>query len=185
LTVLDEELQRLANERALAEERVAGLTVRAPSAGRLQLPRHTDLPGRFVGRGEVLGQVVAAELLGVRAMVPEAAIDLVRNRTQRVTLRLASRLSHAWPAGRVVLSPGATRTLVSPVLGDAGGGTVMVDAERTIGRYFIADIDAAGGLDGESYVNERVFVRFEHPAEPLIFRLARSVRRTFLDVLDV
>jgi putative peptide zinc metalloprotease protein len=187
LIVVDQELARLAEERELTAARLANLTVRAPSAGLLLLPRHRDLPGSFVGRGQVLGQVITPELVGVRAMVPETAIELVRNRTAEVTVRLASRLGQAWPARNLVIAPGATRTLVSPVLSDTAGGTVLLDAdgESTIGRYFIADLDIGADTAVAQYINERVFVSFRHPAEPLAFRLARSVRRTFLDVFDV
>jgi len=187
LVVVDQELARLAEERDLTAARLANLTVRAPSAGRLLLPRHRDLPGSFVGRGQVLGQVIAPELVGVRAMVPETAIELVRDRTEEVTLELASALGQSWPARNLVIAPGASRTLVSPVLSDAGGGTVLLDAdgESTIGRYFIADLDIGADAAVAQFINERVFLRFRHPPEPLVFRVARSVRRTFLDVFDV
>ena len=54
------------------QERVSLLQLRAHSGGRVALPAAADLPGQYVRRGQLLGQVVGSDAGSVRLALPEA-----------------------------------------------------------------------------------------------------------------
>ena len=85
--------------------------------------------------------------------------------------------------------PAASDRLPSAALGTQGGGRFAVDPMdpeglRTLERVFQFDLalpdDAEIGAAGE-----RVYVRFDHPSEPVAQRGYRALRRLFLRQLGV
>jgi putative peptide zinc metalloprotease protein len=79
--LLADQAQRAAGVVALARDRLADSVLRAPRDGVLALPEAESLPGRFVRRGDLIGQELAPDDLTVRVVVPQERIDLVRART--------------------------------------------------------------------------------------------------------
>jgi putative peptide zinc metalloprotease protein len=68
-------------------------------------------------------------------------------------------------------------------LAQAGGGHIALDPShsndpRTLETHFEFDIAIEGVR--ASVVGERVYVRFEHPEEPLATQIGRSLRQMFL-----
>lgn len=187
LKLVDEEIVRLSDEVAETEERRAALTLFAQKAGTWWVPSAEDLLGGFINRGDLIGYVAGDGQVRSRVLVPEKDVALVRDKTQAV---------NAWAAAtdwKVImiedwqLSPAATRDIPSPVLAQSGGGSIVPDPSaqkpQSLEPYFAADIFLPVGQRG--LVEQRIFVQFEHPAEPLIFRIYRVVRRTFLEYFDV
>jgi putative peptide zinc metalloprotease protein len=184
--------QDLARERlADALEQEAALTVRSPVDGVLLLPRPAaDMPGTFVQRGEPLAYVVEAGSLSVRVVVSQEDVDLVRQRATAVEARLADSLERALPARVIREAPGATASLPSGALTLAGGGGLAVDPaardDRTAFQsVFLFDLTIAEPIAAAPRLGGRVYVRFDHGAEPLAGRWYRSLRQLFLERLDV
>ena len=124
-----------------------------------------------------------------RVVVSQEEIDLVRNRTGRVEVRLADRVDRIRPATLKRVVPGASEQLPSSALGTVGGGSVLTDPRdpegvQAMGKLFHVHLDIQ---DPPGYVNvgSRVFVRFNHGWEPLARRWYRSVRRLFLSRFNV
>ena len=181
----------LAEERraaALAEQ--AKLVVRAPAAGVLLLPRPAaDLPGAFVRRGEALAYVVDTKTT-VRVVVRQEDVDLVRQRTAAVAVRLADAFARPLPARVVREVPAATAELPSGALGLAGGGTFAIDPEArdaatAFRAAFLFDLDLDLDLDAAQRLGGRAYVRFDHGAEPLASQWYRQLRQLLLERLDV
>ena len=174
---------------SLARERVGDVMIRSPANGRFVVPRAGDLPGRFVEQGELMGYVVGPSITTVRVVVPQSQASLVRERTQSVDVRLSPRVGEVLPASIEREVPAATDQLPSRALGIAGGGRLGVDPAdpeglRTLDRVFQVDL----ALPRDAYVGEiggRVYVRFDHGAEPVALRAYRSLRRVFLRQLGV
>ena len=170
------------------DAKLAGLIALSPSAGRFVVPRADDQAGRFHRQGEMLGYVVDPVQPQVRVVVPQGEVDLVSSATREVSLRRASQIDQVIP-GRVLRElPGGTAELPSRALAVGGGGTVAVDPRdetglRTLQRSF--QIDLAVPADGLSLYGGRVFVRFEHPPEPLLAQAWRAVRQLFLSRFHV
>jgi putative peptide zinc metalloprotease protein len=183
--VLDYERQRLAR----LVERSGRLVVRAAIGGEFVVPRHRDLPGRHVQQGELLGYVLSLDTISVRAVVTQQEVDLVRERTRSVAVRLAERLEEVYPATILRTVPAANERLPSPALGSVGGGQLPVDpresrGDRSVESLFEVELDvAAGSLPANG--GGRVYVQFDHGAEPLAWQWTRRLRQVFLSRLHV
>ena len=84
--------------------------------------------------------------------------------------------------------PSSSQELPSPVLSTRGGGSIALEADsaqelRALERYFRLELTASGLNDAK--LEERLYVLFHHPAEPLVKRWYRSLRRVFLRQFDV
>ncbi len=185
--VLREEITRVQAELRQARERQAELLVRSPASGRLVLPESGDLPGRYVTRGTMLGYVIPRDRGTVRVVIRQDEIGNVRQGIRRVQVRLASQLRRILPARVLREVPSVGRELPSPVLGQSGGGRIVLDpADREGQRAFerIYQFELGIGVP-VSRIGERVFVRFEHVPRSLAWRWYRGLRRLFLREFDV
>ncbi|PWB92652.1 PqqD family peptide modification chaperone [Methylosinus sporium] len=182
--IFREELRRLEGALALNRQRMADLAIVAERSGRLVLPRAADLPGKFVKKGDLLGYVVASGDPIVRVVVPQSDIDLVRNRTNKVEIRFAGRIDRV--VGAIVQreAPAAMDELPSLALSRRGGGDIALDPTRTdapraLESQFHIDLRVAP-QDEQMNIGERVYVRFDHGAEPIARRLWRASRQLLL-----
>lgn len=176
--------QREAAATAHLRTRSDRLEVQARSAGRLWLADAQDLPGRHLKQGEILGYVLPATAPLVRVIVDQGDADTIRARTQRVRVRLPFEPGREWQARIVRAVPAASTELPSAALGRQGGGGVPTDPRDDSGRKsLVSHFEYELALPDDfphHLVGSRVSVRFEHPMEPLGFRVWRSVRRLFL-----
>ena len=187
--IVREEMNTVSGNLASARERQALLVVRSPASGRFVVPRATDLPGRFLGKGQLIGYVVEPQALTTRVAVEQDAIDRVRSSTRGVEVMLSD-----WQASplRARISrevPGASRQLPSAALGSAGGGPFAVDPHdnqgvTTLNRIFQVDLALPGGVQA-AYLGARVYVRFDHGLEPVGLQLYRALRTLLLRRFDV
>jgi len=164
--------------------RIDELVVRSPSNGIFVLPDAADLPGRYLRRGALLGYILADRPLIARVVVRQDDLDLVRERSDRVTLRLAERVNQVIE-GRVVREvPAATDILPSRALGAEGGGRIALDprdpkrntAIETLFEFEVALPDSLRA----AHLGQRVYVRFDHGSAPLAWQVYRKVRVLFL-----
>ena len=174
-------------ERAL--ERAREVVIRSPGSGELVLPRADDLVGRYVRQGEIVGYVMRPGAPIARVILSESDVELVRERTQAVEVRLASRMSDVQPASIERVIPAATDRLPSRALGTGGGGEWAVDPSdpeglRTLVPVFELDL-ALTQASAPGAIGEMVYVRFSHGFEPLGLRAYRGLRRLLLSRLSV
>ena len=184
--------QQLARARAAlarAEERSRDLLLLAPSGGRFVVPERSHLIGRFVHNGDVLGYVIGAGDIAVRAVVPQAEIDLVRGRTQGVSLRLTEAAGVRVPAVILRQTPSALDHAPAASLSTDGGGPMLLDPasprhDRPLDRWYEVVVGTPDPLPA-SRIGGRAFVRFDLGAEPVAWRMLRSLRQTLLQALNV
>jgi putative peptide zinc metalloprotease protein len=179
-----EELRYATSHLARARERQGELAIRSRAAGRFVVPKSEDLAGRFVAQGESLAWVVDLGSVRVRAVVPQDDLDLVRQRTRAVEVRLAQRLAEPLPAEILRIVPAASERLPSVALGIGGGGEVPVDPSDPQGdRAALSLFEVELALPAEAAVRHwggRVYVRFDHGSEPLAAQWGRRLRQLFL-----
>ncbi len=143
-----------------------------------------DLEGRFLHKGELIGYVLPQASHQVRLAVAQENIELVRDNTRSVELLLASDTRQR-AATRIVREvPAGQYQLPSMALAQTGGGPFATDptdpeGDTTLNRVFQFDAALPEPLRGAPF-GGRVFVRFEHPPEPLGFQIYRRVRQLFL-----
>ena len=158
-------------------------------SGRWTPAASTELPGRYVKRGEVLGFVVAGPSKLVRAAVTQEDMDLIRSRLHHVQVRLANDLRTPLAAQARRQVPGGEFDLVSPALGSSGGGEIAVDpsqpgGKRSLKRVFDIEIEMQQPSPS-SVFGDRAYVRFDLGWAPLAWQWFLRVRQLFLARLNV
>ncbi len=187
--ILQEQIRSAETSLGVLRQRRADLVVRAEGTGRFIAPAGADLPGRFVRRGDLIGYVLGTDDPVVRAVVPQADVDLVRSRTVGVAIRFAESLALVRPATVRREVPAAQNELPSLALSTQGGGTVAIDPgnqkkPQALQSLFLFDLDLSSGLPLNA-LGERVYVRFDHGREAVAWRVVRTVRQVFLSHLRV
>jgi putative peptide zinc metalloprotease protein len=161
----------------------------ASGQGVFHVTRAKDLPGRYFRKGEILGYVTDKPPDLARVVVTQAEVDVVRQATRHVQLRLAQNMPQVFDGRLVREVPAGESRLPSPALSVQGGGQITVDPQdpqgtRTLERLFQFDVQ----LDQPQRLQlfgQRVHVRFEHPWEPLAAQWFRTIRRVFLSRFHV
>ena len=182
--------QLLEREAALARarERASEILVRSPAAGTFVPVDGRDPVGRRVRQGQAVAYVVDLRSATARVVVRQEDVALLRERTLGASVRLAHDLGRVLP-GRIARQvPAATDRLPTRALGSAGGGPFAVDpldpdGLRTLERVFQFELALPEGTI--PVAGERVYVRFEHGAEPIGQRGYRALRRLLLSRLGV
>jgi putative peptide zinc metalloprotease protein len=182
--ILKEEMLLWQENLAHARERVAALTIHSPTDGIFVVPQAQDLPGQFVKQGTQLGYVLDLTTLTARVVVVQDDIDLVRQHTHGIEVRLAERLAEPISAVLWRVVPAATQQLPSLALSSEGGGAIATDPHdtegiKTLQRLFQLDVQLLSDVKVVN-VGGRVYVRFDHGWEPLVQRWYRHLRRLFL-----
>ncbi|MFT7722467.1 MAG: hypothetical protein QM788_06515 [Roseateles sp.] len=174
---------------AEARARVAALDVAAAVAGRWVPDAPTELAGRAVKRGELLGYLVAGPADRVRVAVTQEDADLVKHRARAVQVRLLQ-WPHAVRDAQVRREvPGGGFELVSAALGSLAGGEIGVDPAREGGRHslrrvFDLELQLARPAPGAVF-GDKVWVRFDLGATPLAVQWLLRLRQAFLARLNV
>jgi putative peptide zinc metalloprotease protein len=166
-------------ELARLDERIAGLIIRSGVAGRLALRRQEDLPGAYMKKGALLGHVLPAGDVTVRALVPHADAALVREHGGAVSVWLADR-DGAVPARRLRDVPAATQTLPSDALSERNGGPLATDPAdkdnlRALESFFLFDVTLAGA--NSERAGALAQVRFDFGSAPLVFQWVHALRQ--------
>lgn len=187
--IIDEERQYVAGALARAKERMGELTIVARTEGEFVLPRAEDLPGRYVRKGELVAHVANKGNTVVRTVVNQSDVDLVRNLTRRVDVRLAEDIPDVRQATVKRVVPSATEELPSAALGTAGGGKVAVDpadkdSRKALEKIFLIDVDLPVA-ERPLNLGGRAYVRFDLGWEPIGWQWYRRARQLFLSRFNV
>jgi putative peptide zinc metalloprotease protein len=177
-------LQELASYDHIAR-RTEQLLARSNVDGRLVLDRPSDLPGRYVRKGESFGYVVQSDTRSVvRIVVSQDDIDLVRNRLERVDVRFAERDQEVHQATLLREVPAAQDELPSTALSIPGGGKIAADPrDPKGGKAMISTFQFDLALPEEIVTQNfggRVHVRLVLRPEPLARQWYRRFRQLFL-----
>lgn len=95
------------------------------------MPTASDLPGRFVREGEIIGYVTPSTTGLLRVVVAQDDIDLVRTRLRSVEVKLSERVAETFQAQGCCARCRRRRTSSSRALSVGGGGSfVRIRATR-------------------------------------------------------
>ena len=186
---LRDELASRSAKLADVQGRLAGLDVRATSAGHWVPRATTEQAGRYVKRGEVLGYVVSGASQVVRTAVPQEDMDLIRSGLHGVQVRLSQAVRVPVDAQLKRQVPGGDFELVSSALGTAGGGDIAVDPAKpggthTLKRVFDVEVTLAQAAPAAVF-GDRAYVRFDLGTAPLGWQWFLRLRQLFLARLNV
>ncbi|MBX2867974.1 MAG: hypothetical protein KTR18_04840 [Acidiferrobacterales bacterium] len=175
------------------EDQIKALTVVSPSNGIFIAREAHSLKGRFIERGNIFGFIRKQNNATVRVLVPQDRINLVRQQTDRISVRVVDRISSELDATLTREVPRASQELPSAALTIEGGGLIAVnpgegvtasDSISAFQSWFQFDIEIERAED-DLGMGERVYARFWHGYEPLATQLFRTVRQTFLSKFNV
>lgn len=166
------------------QEQLDSLKVVSATAGVLSLPMASDLLGRYVKRGEVIGYVAGASQVSALVAIPQLDIDAVRRNMKSIEVRFSSRPAETFIAEFLRELPQGTDRLPNRKLGSGAGGQVAVDTRDATGRQsmsniFLVEIALPLEISGR-YLGQRIYVRFVHQSESLGNRLLRRVNQLML-----
>ena len=153
------------------------------------VPLGSDLLGRYVKQGELIGYVGDRSDATVRVVISQSDIDAVRHFTQEIQVRFSGR-SWAVLSARIDREvPAANFQLPTKVLSTAGGGKVFVDPQDERGltaleMFFQLELAFNEPLKN-AYFGERVQVKFNHGSIPLAQQLYRAGRQVILRNFNV
>lgn len=184
-----EEMNTVEGNLAHTRQREEQLVFRSPADGRFIVPQASDLPGRFVTKGQLVGYVLDAKAITARVAVAQHEIVLVRQRTKDVEVMHAKWGADPAPAKVVREVPAASRQLPTAALGSTGGGLFAVDPRdnkgvSTLDNVFQVELALPKEPRSEN-LGARVYVRFDHGWEPVGFQVWRALRQLLLRQLDV
>ena len=162
----------------------------------------SNMVGRYVKDGEIMGYVTPTSGRVARVVVPQADIALVRDHLVDVRLRLADRLTD-FRSSVVRAVPAAEETVPSQALTTSNGGAISTDPRDNKGtkafeRMFQFDValpdqngpdkggpDSAVDAVAASGFGARVFVRFDFAWESLGTMLYRRTRQALLSRFEI
>ncbi len=187
------ELSQADLEAVHAERQIEKLIIRSTEDGRVALSDGYTSSGRYVSQGVLLAYVVNARRRLVRAVVDQSALGRVSGDSGDVHVRLASAMSHSFPASLVRQVPAGTHELPSAALIDTGFGGFDVEQNdveqgpRTREKVFHLELAIQGheSTPMNIPVGTRAFVTFQHASEPLGTRWFRLGRQLLLKHLNV
>jgi putative peptide zinc metalloprotease protein len=187
--ITNEEMKHVSAQLERSREQAAELTIYSFAEGTFLSPMAQDLPGRFVKRGELLGYVLDRSTITARVVVSQSDVDFVRQRTSELKIRFPEKLAETIPAVIKREVPAATDQLPSRTLSQQGGGEIAIDPRDMLGvkafqKIFLFDIELPEHV-GLLNVGGRVYVRFDHGWEPLVWRWYRTIRQLFLRRFNV
>lgn len=188
-TLLAQDLERERVGLSRSEERLGALILNAEVSGSLNLPRAQDLPERFVKKGQLLGYILSSPPRTVRVVVSQDDIDLVRSRLKSICVKITDRVHETYSATLTREVPGGQDQLPHKALSLEGGGSFGTDPRdaeglKSLERVFQFDLELPESV-GELQPGTRVYVRFQHYAEPLANQWGRRIRQLFLARLYV
>jgi putative peptide zinc metalloprotease protein len=182
--VTREEIQSAQAELDHAQTQARDLTIVSPTSGIfVLLMPPDDLPDRYVRKGQPLGYVVPSAMVRARVLVSQDEVDMVRSRTEGVEVKLAGRAYDTYRASIRREIPAASNKFSNLAMSSVGGGRVPVDPTDTkepkaLNSWFEFEIEMPA--TNVFVLGEHVYVRFEHGAEPVAWRVYRSVRQLFM-----
>ena len=181
--ILQDEMVRIEGERDWLINRKDGLCVRSRSGGFFYQPSSVEMQGRFVRQGTLLGYVIDPEKMVIHGVISQDDVARIRNNSIDIMVRLAASLDKERIARLVLHVPAATKDLPSLALSLEGGGLIPLDPaarsrQQAFRSLFLFELVVPDTTLNR--LNERVYIRFTHAPEPVVYRWYRNIRRLFL-----
>lgn len=165
---------------AQLQQREAGLVVRSPGMGVLQVPLGGDRVGRLIRKGDMLAYLADKTDTVIRVVATQQDARRIREDATSIEVRLVGHSGLILPGRFLGEVPLASDQLPSAALGSQTGGALQVDARDERGITVLEHVsafDIAIPFDTHGrYVGSRASVRFQHSARPLLPRWIEVVQ---------
>lgn len=187
--VTQKEIDHVQQQVAHGRDRIGKLMLSAPRDGRFTISEASDLIGRYVAKGNIVGYVYRQQDLLIRVIARQEDMGLIQDGVRRVSIRLPGNVDEELHGTIERTIPSATDRLPSLALSAAAGGGASVESQQSgapkaLQRYFEIHITVMGAHRPERF-GQRAYVQFVHRDEPIGLQLWRRVRQLFLKELSV
>lgn len=165
-------------------KKIESMSIRSFINGKVLLPQSTDIPGRFIRQGELLGYIISDKPSTIRLAVSQDNIGQLRHSVIDINVKLANDLSKNYKARIIRQAPEASNLLPSAALTTKGGGEFIAapnqkDDRISLEKVFLIDLSFES-KPSDMPIGTRAYVRFSHEAEPLAWQWYRRIRQAFL-----
>ena len=195
MSLIRDDIAHIEARRDMAATRVLELVIRSPADGLFMMSNTADAPGKYVRRGDLLAYAVDPQRLAVQVVVPQADIDLVRQMTRRVELRMVERVAEVVTATVRRVVPAATSQLPSLALSAQGGGELSLDPgaghdsarpneAKAATTLFLFELDITTE-HRPLPIGSRIYARFERTPETMAAQWWRMMRGVLLNRFSV
>lgn len=197
--VLARRLEDLRKSEVRVRSDLEGLTIFAGFKGTWDCPKANRLPGHYAKKGDEIGKLVSLDKIMIRVVAKQEAVIALRslrdsNWVVPIEIRVKGRPDPAFGGKVTKIFPAGSTRLPSAALGYAAGGMVAVKTDdkkgttaiNAIFEFHVSPDLAAVNADrsaGDKVVlkpGQRVVVRFEAPAKPLIWQWWRSLQQLLM-----
>jgi putative peptide zinc metalloprotease protein len=177
------EVAALQGREAELVQRMEQMAVRSARAGRVSWIEPQTLVGRHVRRGELLGYVLADDRLVARTVVPDEDIAWLLAGVRSVSVLRSEEAGRTYAGRWDGVVPETGSVLPAAALGVQAGGRIETDPAdadglRTLRPVAVVDVQVPD-LSVER-LGARLWVRFDHGAQPLGARLLRRLQQLTL-----
>lgn len=181
--VIQERIAAIDQQIRRADQQLEALTLRSPKDGVLVAARLDDAVGRYLERGDVLGEVRVQGKLRATVVLDQTQNALIfeEGRLQSLSLRTMSRPDRLIMGTLERAVPSALNVLRHVALGSAGGGRVATELRDLTGRLASEGVfEAYIGLPDHVKVHpgQRAVVRFTLDKRPLLEQWRRRLLQT-------
>ena len=170
-------------------DKMKSMSVTTSKTGRVLLPEASDLPGRFIHQGELLGYILTDEPPTIRLAISQDNIGQLGHSVLDINVKLVNDLSRNYKASIIRQAPEASNQLPSAALTTTGGGQFITDPNQkddrvTLDSVFLIDL-SFDSKPGNAPLGTRARIRFRHASEPLATQWYRRIRQAFLRQFNV
>ncbi len=188
-SIIKEAIKVAESEVRYLQDKIASMSINAYKSGKILLPYESDLPGRFVRKGELLGYILDDQPPTIRLAIKQDNIGQLRQKIVDIKIRLANDLYTEYPAEIIRQTPEATNQLPSEALLTKGGGKFIIDPDHnnplySLEKTFQVDLKF-DPMKNKTPLGTRAYVRINHGKEPLATQWYRRIRQVFLRQFDV
>ena len=174
---------------AKAEQRLARTQINSNAQGRLFLPYHDNLVGRFFEQGETIGYVLNGHNISVRTMLSQERVALLGRELYKVQMQLVSEPGRRFNVQVLRRVPAAASRAVTPTLTTAGGGDLLLHPQDTSGTRLLQpgfefELSMPPQLN-DALVGEAVEVVFHHGSASIAELAYRQVQLLMLRQFNV
>ena len=170
-------------------EKMESMSITTSKTGKILLPEASDLPGRFIHQGDLLGYILNDEPPTIRLAVSQDNIGQLDHSVLDINVRLAHDLSKNHKASIIRQAPEASNQLPSAALSTKGGGQFVTNPSQeddriTLESVFLIDL-SFDTKPMDTPLGTRAYIRFSHASEPLATQWYRRIRQAFLRQFNV
>jgi putative peptide zinc metalloprotease protein len=161
------------------------LTVRAPQTGIWAVSDAQAAQGRWLNRGDTLGQVVEPGQWQFVGVLPQVATHVFEDQIGQAEIKLLGQEDVVLQAVHTTVLPNENTALPSMALGMAGGGEIAIDQNdphgtKALEPFFRVQADVLNEGGSALMLHGQVAVmRLDLRAKPMLIQWERRLRQFF------